>query len=160
GTGYEDPTCKPEFKKALDAGLACCTYHFLKHGSIANQMSFYWSTIDPQVGERMIIDYEDNACTLDDLHQAVEWLKNKSDGLGRQIQITVYSGHLLKDQLGNSHDTLLADNTDFWLAQYTSGSPSWPNGTYPIYSLWQWSDQGSISGVSGDVDKNEFNGSK
>ena len=38
GTGYEDPSCKPEFAKALKAGLACCTYHYLHHGSISSQM--------------------------------------------------------------------------------------------------------------------------
>lgn len=159
GTGYEDPTLKSGFAAAVKVGLACCTYHFLRPGNIDQQMEFYWDTIDPQVGERMIIDYEDDNLSLNELHQAVEWLLNKSEETDRDIQITVYSGHLLKEQLGNSRDDFLAENTDLWIAQYSS-TVSWPSGTYDIYSLWQWSDQGSISGVEGDVDKNQFNGSK
>jgi lysozyme len=159
GTNYEDPTCKPQFAAALKAGLACCTYHFLHHGNVSQQMSFYWNTIQPQVGERMVIDYEDASCTLDDLHAAVTWLMSKSQDTNKDIQITVYSGNLLKEQLGGSYDSLLALNTDLWLAQYTSGTPSWPKGTYPIYTLWQYSESGSVPGLKGDVDTNTFNGS-
>jgi lysozyme len=159
GTNYEDPTCKPQFAAALKAGLACCTYHFLHHGSVSQQMSFYWNTIQPQVGERMMIDYEEASCTLDDLHAAVTWLMSKSQDTNKDIQVTVYSGNLLKEQLGDSYDSLLALNTDLWLAQYTSGTPSWPKGTYPIYTLWQYSESGSVPGVKGNVDTNTFNGS-
>jgi lysozyme len=159
GTNYEDPTCKPQFAAALKAGLACCTYHFLHHGSVSQQMSFYWNTIQPQIGERMVIDYEDASCTLDDLHSAVTWLMSESQDTNKDIQITVYSGNLLKEQLGDSYDSLLALNTDLWLAQYTSGTPSWPKGTYPIYTLWQYSESGSVPGLEGNVDTNTFNGS-
>jgi lysozyme len=156
GVGYEDPSLKSGFADALKSGLACCTYHYLHHGNADGQMDYYLGVIDPQDGERVIIDYEHDDCTLDDLHEAVQRLLD----FGHDLQITVYSGHLLKDQLGNSRDEFLEANTDLWVAQYTTGSPSWPSGTYKIYSLWQWSDQGSIDGVQGDVDKNEFNGSK
>jgi len=49
---------------------------------------------------------------------------------GSDLQITVYSGHLLKEQLGDSRDDFLADNTDLWLAQYTEDESdiSWPEG--------------------------------
>src|SRR5262245_47350419 len=160
GTGYEDPTLKPGAAAALKAGLAICTYHFIRHGSIAEQMQFYWNVVDPEVGERMVIDYEDDSVTLDELHQAVQWLMDKSNEYDKNIQITIYSGNTLKEKLGNSHDDLLASSTDLWLAQYTSGTPSWPKGTYGVYSLWQYSESGSVSGVDGDVDLNTFNGSR
>src|SRR5215831_8406948 len=156
GTGYQDPTLKSGFAAALDAGLACCTYHFIRHGSISQQMNFYWNTIDPEWGERMIIDYEDDSVTLDELHQAVQCLIDLSNEHDKNIQITIYSGNTLKEKLGNSHDDLLASSTDLWLAQYTSGTPSWPKGTYGVYSLWQYSESGSVSGVDGDVDLNSF----
>jgi lysozyme len=156
GIGYSDPDRAYNCSNALKAGIAVCTYHFLKHGNAAGQMDYYLDDIEPQDGERVIIDYEDSSCTMNDLHEAVQRLLD----YGHDLQITVYSGNLLKEQLGNSRDALLAENTDLWLAQYTSGTPSWPKGTYPIYSLWQYSDQGTIPGINdAKVDLNEFNGS-
>lgn len=80
---------------------------------------------------------------------------------GRDLQVTVYSGHLLKEQLGDSHDDFLAENTDLWLAQYTSSESniSWPDGTYPIWTLWQYSETGEIPGIDDSyVDLDNFNG--
>src|SRR5215467_11045625 len=55
-------------RQAADiAGLPWCSYHYLHHGNIEKQMIFYLSKLSPRVGERVCIDYEDNACTLDDL---------------------------------------------------------------------------------------------
>ena len=82
----------------------------------------YLDTINPVPGERMVIDYEEDGCTLDDLHEAVRALLDDP----RKLQVTVYSGHLLKEQLGDTRDDLLAKHTDLWLAQYTSGTPTWP----------------------------------
>jgi lysozyme len=78
----------------------------------------------------------------------------------RDLRITVYSGHLLKEQLGDTRNDLLASNTDFWLAQYTDGTPTWPTGTYPDYALWQFSETGIIDGIEDtNVDLNQYNGS-
>src|SRR5262245_49771123 len=160
GTGYSDPDRGVNCKNALDNGIAVCTYHFLKHGNAEQQMNFYCSVVQPEVGERMIIDYEDSACTLDDLHRSVQRLMQISDDGELDLQITVYSGHLLKEQLGGSRDALLAENTDLWVAQYGTNSPSYPSGTYDLWTLWQYSDQGSIPGINdAKVDLNNFNGS-
>lgn len=156
GTGYVDPNRAKNFINATSAGIACCTYHWLKPGNAAAQMQFYLSVIDPVPGERVVIDYEEDGCTLDDLKQAVQALLDDP----RALQVTVYSGHLLKEQLGNTHDDLLADNTDFWLAQYTTGTPTWPSATYPFWTLWQYSEDGHVDGIDGgEVDLNRFNGS-
>jgi len=118
-------------------------------------MEFYLATVDPVPGERMVIDYEENGCKLDDLLEAVEVLKADS----RQLQVTVYSGHLLKEQLNGSCNEYLRDNTDLWLAQYTSGNPTWSDGTYEHWTLWQYSETGEVDGIDDSyVDLNEFNG--
>ncbi|MBR0879122.1 lysozyme [Bradyrhizobium barranii subsp. barranii] len=155
GTSYIDPNRAQNFIAARDAGIACCTYHWLSPGDPLEQMRFYIDTVDPVEGERMVIDYEEQGCELDDLKQAVDMLLGNPRGL----QVTVYSGHLLKEQLGSDHDPFLADNTDLWVAQYTSGSPSWPDGTYPHWTLWQYSETGTIPGIDDTyVDLNNFNG--
>jgi len=155
GTSYIDPNRITNIIAATDAGIACCTYHWLKPGNAAEQMEFYLEVVDPVDGERMVIDYEESGCTLDDLHEAVETLRDDP----RDLQITVYSGHLLKEQLGSKRDELLAEHTDLWLAQYTSGEVSWPSGTYEHWTLWQYSETGEIDGIDDNyVDLNEFDG--
>jgi lysozyme len=157
GSSYVDPNRGKNCKNAIDAGIAVSTYHWLSPGSSpSQQMKFYLDKLQPVQGERVVIDYEENGCTLDDLHEAIQALLSDPRGL----QITVYSGHLLKEQLNGNYDKLLAENTDLWLAQYTSGSPSWSEGTYPSWTLWQYSESGTINGISGSyVDLNRFNGS-
>src|SRR5262245_36630296 len=65
GTSYVDPDYTMNRDGAEKAGLAIATYHFLKHGSIEKQMDFYIGIVTPEFGERLVIDYEDKACTID-----------------------------------------------------------------------------------------------
>lgn len=153
GTGYTDPKLFSRASAAIKAGLCWSTYHFLKAGNPTGQMDYYLKTVGPKQGERMCIDHEEKA-TLAELEQAVTYLKSKRP----DIQITIYSGHLIKDQLGSKRSAVLAENTSLWLAQYTSGSPSWPTGTWPQWSLWQYTDKGSAAGINGSVDANKWNG--
>lgn len=156
GTDYVDPSWKKNFVAATAAGIACATYHWLKHGNAAAQIAFYLKNIDAVPGERVIIDYEEPGVTIADLHEAVQALLADP----RKLQVTVYSGNVLKEQLGYTRDALLAENTDLWLAQYTTGTPSWPHGTYAHWALWQYSESGRVDGITGStVDLNRFDGS-
>jgi lysozyme len=156
GTSYTDPNRAKNCANAIKAGIAVCCYHWIKPGNAAAQMQYFLSVVDPQPGERVVIDYEEDGCTLADLHEAVNTLVADP----RELQITVYSGHLLKEQLGSNDDLFLGLNTDLWLAQYTTGTPSWPEATYPSWTLWQYSETGTLDGIDGTaVDLNRFNGS-
>jgi lysozyme len=156
GTSYVDPNRAKNVVNAMNAGIACCTYHWIKPGDARPQIAHFLKTIDPVPGERMVIDYEEDGCKLADLKQAVQALLDDPRGL----KITIYSGHLLKEQLGSTRDDFLAEHTDLWLAQYTTGTPTWPSATYPQWTLWQYSETGTIDGITGSaVDLNRFNGS-
>ena len=158
GVGYVDPYRAKNCSNAIKAGIKIATYHWLSHERDPKlQMDHYIKTIDPVPGERMVIDYEENGCTLDELTQAVQALLDDQ----RKFQITVYSGHLLKEQLGSRRNSFLAENTDLWIAQYTNrNSPTWPSRTYPEWKLWQYLDTGHVDGVPGkSVDLNRYNGS-
>lgn len=154
GTGYTDTTYRSRRASAEQAGLIVSTYHFLKAGNAQAQMAYYLAQVNPAPGERMVIDVEEAGTTLSDVHAAVQALLDDPRG----VQVTVYGGSLIKDLLGSSPDKFLADNTSLWLAQYTSGTPSWPKQVWPNWSLWQYSDKGSVKGVSGACDVNVFNG--
>jgi lysozyme len=156
GTSFVDSARAENCSNAVKAGLATATYHWLSPGSNASaQMEFYLSVLDPVKGERVVIDYEQEGCTLAMLKDAIQALLDYK----HELQITVYSGHLLKEQLGDNYDAFLASNCDLWLAQYTSGTPSWPDGTWPHWTLWQYSETGTIPGIDDAyVDLNHFNG--
>ena len=132
-------------------------YHFLKHGAsgIRAQMEWFVGSADLPAGSRLAIDYEDQGCTLDDLQAAIE---NLAD-LDPSMQIAVYAGGLLKGQVGTHAYPWLTPHA-LWLAQYTAGQPSWPTAIWPAWSLWQYSDAGTVLGVEGPCDVNVFNGSK
>jgi lysozyme len=158
GTSFIDDARAENLANAKKAGLAISTYFWLKPGDGRAQAEFYLSVIDPVQGERVVIDYEEEGCTLTTLKDAVQALLDFDRGL----QITIYSGHLLKEQLGDDHDDFLAKHTDLWLAQYTADESeiSWPEATYSIWTLWQYSETGEIPGIDDSyVDLDQFNGS-
>lgn len=153
GTRYSDDDRGPRLAAAFRAGLSIATYHFMRPGSISAQMDFYLKTIQPQRGERVILDYEDPNLSLTDLRLAVNYLWSKQ----ADLEITVYSGNLIKEQLGNSRDDLLT-KTSLWIAQYNNSGPKWPTATWPTWSLWQWTDKENVPGISAPVDGNKWNG--
>jgi lysozyme len=157
GESYVDDTWMGRATDALVAGLAVSTYHFLRPGSMEDQMRHY---IDEQdkvmpLGSRVVLDYEDDRVNIIDLCACVQAIMDKRPDL----QITIYSGHVIKEKLGNTHNDLLAKNTSLWIAQYTTGTPTWPTATWPQWSLWQYTDTGTVKGISGHVDLDAFNGS-
>lgn len=155
GQTYVDPTFRSRYDDALRSGLAVSSYHFLRPGSIETQLNSYLNTLRPRDGERVCLDHEDADVSLDDLRDAVSYLQSDS----RNLQVAIYSGHVIEEQLGSEFDPLLA-STSLWTAQYCSpGQLIWPKATWPNYSLWQFSESGAVAGVSGKVDCNEFNGS-
>jgi lysozyme len=160
GATFKDDKYASFRSGALAAGLAFCSYHYLKHGNAAAQVDWWLSCANPVQGERMCIDYEDSSCTLDDLYGTIARLQ----AVRPDLEITIYSGNLIKEQLGLKYDPKLAP-LSLWLAQYTSGTPSWPTGTWTNWTLWQYSDgvvggePKTMNGMKSQTDCNTFNGS-
>jgi GH25 family lysozyme M1 (1,4-beta-N-acetylmuramidase) len=155
GSSYVDPTLFDRARAAMDAGLKWSTYHFLRPGSMQAQMQHYLGTVNPKPGERVCLDHEDTGVSLGQLEEAVQLLQADS----RNLQVSVYSGHVIKQQLGDNHSAILA-RTSLWIAHYTSPSPTWPDGTWPMWSLWQWTDKEVIPGIDAPVDGDRWSGSQ
>lgn len=154
GTSYVDKTLFSRAKEAMAAGLKWSTYHFLRPGKITAQIDHYLATIDPVEGERIVLDHEDAGVSLTDLEKAVRYIAT----IRPDLQVTIYSGHLIKEQLNGNRSKELAA-TSLWIAQYTSaGKPSWPVETWPAWSLWQYTDKATVPGISAPVDANRWNG--
>jgi lysozyme len=155
GGSYVDDQLFKRARPAMDAGLLWATYHFLRPGNTYAQMDHYLATVDPKQGERMVIDHEDAGVSLQQLEEAVDNLLS----LRPDINVSIYSGHLIKEQLTGKKSDYLAAHTSLWIAQYTTAAaPSWPTATWPQWSLWQFTDKASVNGCTKPVDGNRWNG--
>lgn len=155
---YLDNTYIPRNEAALRAGLCTAPYHYLTKGDIVKQMQFFVNKVVPDPGSRLIIDYEDKGLVVADLELAVKTLMD----LAPDREITVYGANgFLGAQLNGRRNDLLANNTSLWVASYTTApSPTVAGlkGTWPRWSLWQYSQDGIVDGVTGKCDVNRWNG--
>ncbi len=56
----------------------------------------------------------------------------------------------------NSLNASFGDN-DLWIAHWNVTAPQVPNG-WDAWNFWQYTDSGTVSGITGNVDRNVFNG--
>lgn len=154
GTSVMDASYTTFRRGAYAAGLAFAAYHYLSTEDAAKQAAFFLKCADPLTGSRVICDWEEDGVTAVDV---VAFLK--AIALIRpDLQLTVYSGSSAKAGIDAVSSAWLAKNTSLWLAQYTTGTPSWPKQTWPDWSLWQYTELGGVPGYSGAVDGSRFNG--
>jgi len=84
-----------------------------------------------------------------------QWLDVVQQNLGRPPMIYTAAGFW---------NTALGGTTSFaayplWVAEYTgNSSPRIPNG-FADYVFWQYSQSGSVPGIAGNLDLDQFNGS-
>ena len=154
---YFDPTYNQRKRDALAAGLLWGAYHFLRPGNMKDQAQYFVSKVGTTLGV-YAADHEDEGVSLADLKTFLSEVRR----LTGQSPI-IYSGHVLKDQLGDRCDSELSQYR-LWLAQYTSGTPSWPKATFPKWWIWQYTEQGECDGIPGDsqgnLDLNKYAGTK
>lgn len=155
GTSIQDTAYKQFRSGAISAGLKIATYHFFRSSDPIAQADYYLRFASPVFGERVVCDFEDDSCSIANMVTFLQRLQ----AADMNLQLTVYSGHTIKDKLGSSSNDWLKQNTALWIAQYTTAAaPSWPKQVWPQWSLWQYSDGGQVSGFVGAVDCNRFNG--
>jgi GH25 family lysozyme M1 (1,4-beta-N-acetylmuramidase) len=154
GSTYVDDKFHQRVADARAAGIFACSYHFLSASNMPAQMEHYLATVNPKEGERVILDHENSGTSIAELEECVRYLMQ----VRPDLQITVYSGHVIEEQIGQSRNALLADNTDLWTAAYNSTPGTWAAGTWPMWSLWQYTDKATVDGINGYVDANEWSG--
>ena len=149
GTGYADDEYDWRKNEAAKNGLLWGAYHFLRPGNLKTQADYFVDT----VGEIDIYaaDHEDPGVDVDDLK---DFLFRVSALTG--VMPVIYSGHVIKEQVGNVADPELAKYR-LWLAQYSS-TPSWPTAIWPTYWIWQYTDKGTCAGIEGYCDLNQYQG--
>jgi lysozyme len=159
GLTFKDQMYETNRQKALDAGLLWGAYHFGVGGDGSDQADFFLEFVEPEADTLLVLDYEPNTqgatMSLDDARAFVSQLNDK---IGRFPGL--YSGSLIKQQLGNNQDPVLAQ-CFFWLAQY--GPTAVVPKNWPTWTLWQYTDGNlgpqphTVSGIGG-CDRDKFNG--
>jgi GH25 family lysozyme M1 (1,4-beta-N-acetylmuramidase) len=154
GTSYSDDDYPTFRKQALAAGLAFASYHFLRPGNMISQANFFLGYAQPENGERVVADWEDASVSVNDVVTFLQEIQRQNSSL----QLTVYGSNVLEENVGTNQ--WLTDNTSLWTAAYNnSTSPgSYPTQVWANWSLWQYTDTGTVPGYNGGIDCNKFNG--
>jgi lysozyme len=164
GLTYVDETYASRRALALERGLLWGAYHFGVGGDGSDQAEFFLGVTKPDERTLLVLDYEPNLTgpTMS-LDQAREFVEHVGEATGRWPGL--YSGHLIKEQLGGATppDPQLS-KCFLWIAQYNGPRPLNVPPTFRTWTFWQYTDgvHGSaphrVEGV-GLCDRNKFNGS-
>lgn len=153
GLDYVDPQFAANRDKAHAAGLMWGAYHFGTNGDGAAQADALLSAAGPD--SLYVLDYEPNrtAATTMTLDQARAFVSRIHEKTGHWPGL--YTGALIRDTLGGRKDPVLS-HCWLWLAQYAAKAVV-PGG-WTSWTLWQYTDQGSVPGVPGHCDRSRFHG--
>ena len=80
-----------------------------------------------------------------------DWLEGIETATGRK-PIIYTNSNFWKDYLDNPPGF---ENYPLWVASYRNDAPALPAG-WNDYTFWQYTESGSVTGISGNVDKNIF----
>lgn len=158
GTTTADPFGKDNLKNARSKGLLVGGYHFMTNGASGkNQAKAFLSTVTLKPGDiRPVIDIETvpgNAASKKTyVQRCEEFLAEVTTALGGTRPF-IYTRKDILASLGNPASF---KDCPLWLARYSSSPPPLPTG-FTSYVAWQYSDKGSVDGITGHVDLNTLN---
>ncbi|HJZ90752.1 MAG TPA: glycoside hydrolase family 25 protein [Gemmataceae bacterium] len=158
GTTYTDPTFATNWAAMKSVGLVRGAYHFGHPGSdpIA-QANRFCDVVRPTSGDlQMTLDLEvtDNRTPSQVRSWVVSFINQIKARTGRPG--IIYTGfYFWRDRAGNGSNL----NCPLWLAAYVSNPAPYVPAAWPFFTFWQYTSTGTCPGVSGNVDRDAFNGS-
>ncbi|MDQ6686035.1 MAG: hypothetical protein M3Z50_00240 [Actinomycetota bacterium] len=161
GSFYSDPYLASDWTATAKNGIYHGAYHFARPsvGSGVSQAEYFVSRL-PQQNTRgtlpPVLDLEATGGLSPSqlVTWTRQWLQEVAALTGRTPMIYV-SPAFWVERLGNS---TAFHAYPLWIANYGVSSPQVPGG-WPTWSFWQSTSSGRISGISGNVDRDVFNGS-
>ncbi|MGP4111870.1 GH25 family lysozyme [Streptomyces sp. 4N509B] len=171
GTTYTDPRFDANYPAAHAAGVIRGAYHFAlpDRSSGATQANFFASNGGAWSADNLtlpgVLDIESNpygsSCYGLSTTQMRSWITDF---------YTTYKARTSRDVIIYTSPSWwnsctggwsgMASLSPLWVAHWTTAnSPTLPSG-FSVWTAWQYTSTGSVSGVSGNVDRNKFNGSR
>jgi lysozyme len=160
GTGMIDNQYGVNRQKAAAAGLLWGAYHFGTNADGVAQANFFLSKINADKETLLVLDYEPNGNSTMTLSQAKAFVSRVNEVTGRFPGL--YSGSLIKQQLGGKPPDPILSQCFLWLAQYGPQPNNIP-ATWSAWTLWQYTDgvagpaPHAVDGI-GPCDRDQFNG--
>jgi len=160
GAGFQDPQFNANYAAIKSNGMIRGSYHFfhanLDAGAQARNFLKFVQALGPgDLPPVLDIEVNDNSNSAVIIKGVQVWL----DTVGAALHckpIIYTSASFWNGNLGGTDQ--FADHP-LWVAHYTSNAqPAIPTG-FTDYTVWQFSEQGQVSGIAGKVDLNRFNGS-
>ena len=158
GTGFHDPQFATNWTGAHAAGLLRGIYQFFRPNQDVNaQADMVIAAVGtPAPGDLPpVIDVEatGNLSPASVATKVRQWVDRVKTATG--VDPIVYTGkYFWRDQVGGP--TSFANNP-LWIAQYTSLCPDLTS-PWNTWAFWQYSESGSVPGISGGIDMDRFNG--
>jgi GH25 family lysozyme M1 (1,4-beta-N-acetylmuramidase) len=165
GTTFTASTFASNWANSKAAGLVRGAYHFARPGTSPTvsgnaiaQANFFINTVKPIKGDlQLACDFEDNSNSLSQANMGA-WLT----AFVGQIATVTHRPALVYTYpafWSNMPSNWTNPNCGLWIANYGVSSPSIPSPWASSgYAFWQYSSTGSVSGISGNVDLDTFNG--
>ncbi|MFC7343341.1 GH25 family lysozyme [Saccharopolyspora griseoalba] len=164
GIDFTSPTYDEQYHGAKDAGLIAGAYHFARPGdsSGVDQANRFLDVADYKNDGKTLppvldleVDPNSGGCygmSVEQMHKWTDEFNNTVEERTGQKPI-IYANPSFWSQCMGSTDAY-SDHA-LWLASYEVDSPSVPSG-FGDWNFWQYTDKGSVPGISGSTDLNQF----
>jgi GH25 family lysozyme M1 (1,4-beta-N-acetylmuramidase) len=166
-TWYVDPTYPSNKAQAKANGIAVGAYHFAQPSTAAGnataQADHFIDTANPASGELLpVLDLERTGGLTDP--QLIAWVQGFLGRVNQRLGVkaVIYcSPNFWKTYMSDTPWFAQNGYEVLWIAHWTTATiPSVPAGGWAGkgWTFWQYTSSGTVSGISGRVDLDRFNG--
>ncbi|MFR9730143.1 GH25 family lysozyme [Saccharopolyspora sp. MS10] len=166
GTDFTSPKYAEQYHGAKAAGLLAAPYHFARPDESAEaQADRLLAVADHQQDGKSLppvldleVDPSGGGCyglSVPAMHRWTDAFTEKIKSATGTDPIIYANPSFWNECMGGTDSY---SDHPLWLASYGVDEPSVPQG-FRDWNFWQYTEDGSVPGVSGDVDQNHFQGS-
>jgi GH25 family lysozyme M1 (1,4-beta-N-acetylmuramidase) len=170
GTTYQDPRFDTNYVAAYNAGVIRGAYHFARpdRSSGATQANFLlsnggrWSADSRTLPAALDLEAPPSGAACYGKSQSAmrtwiaDFLNTYKARTGRYA--IIYTTTSWWASCTGNYSGFWA-NHPLWIARWSSSPGTLPSGA-PFWTFWQYTDSGRVAGISGNVDRNHFNGTR
>lgn len=158
GLTIKDPYFATNWPAMRENGIIRGAYHFGRPGSDPlAQADLFVNTVKPTRGDlQLVLDFEayDNKTPSQVWAWCQAFVNRIKARTGRPP--IIYTGfYFWRDRAGNPSNNL---GCPLWLAAYTASTNGLIPPAWNTWNFWQYTSTGTVPGVTGNVDRNYYNG--
>lgn len=156
GTTYTNSYYLEAYNDAKENGLKVGFYHYLTARSIEDAIAeaeYFAKTVGNLSSDcKLAMDFETfGYLTREEINEiSFAFLRRVQEITGKEM--VIYSN---TNDATNIFSIELANNYPLWVAQYGVEEPT-PNGNWEFWIGWQYTSEGNVAGIEGNVDRNYF----